>query len=439
MPPAPQPQRQGNGRQNSQSQSQDPPDSSVCKLYCTGPACSAWVYSNRGVRFCHKCGHQFELALGSDQSQRRPDGPRPQGSRRRGRSYASVAAAAPGRGTSAGPSQRRSAHAPQPAPPQDTSASAPKPRAPKEQTALAKARAEVQFYSSTYGPDSEEFQAAAAKLRRLKQETLQAKSLPAQARSLQDQIQSAKARWRKVNAECEQIESEVERLCARFDQLDKQNQAEGDEIEAMEAQLEVVQRAIDEDPDQQPPSRPPKQPGHQPQTPEQIASVLQTAYEALRSAQLPTVTQVSSDALAAVLAEVQASASLVPRAQPTAGDGQASDRHERRSWSDSLEEEEDRRLCGMDDSEPFEEGAGVPLYDSDDPAAYINPAAASDPDAAPRLGSFRSRRVITAIRKSRLDKKFETPALKARADEAASSCSHRGPGSRAAEGEPSRK
>lgn len=432
MPPA-----QGNaGRQRQPSQSQEPADS-VCKLYCTGPSCSAWVYSNRGVRFCHKCGHQFELALGSDESQRRPDGPRPpQGSRRRGRSYASVAAEAPGRGNSAGPQQRRPAQSQ--SAPQAPSTDGPKPRVQREQTALAKARAEVQFYSNTYGPDSPEFQSAAAKLRRIKQESLQSKTLPAQARSLQDQIQAAKARWRKVNSECEQIESEVERLCARFDQLDKQNQADGDEIEAMEAQLEVVQKAIDEDPAQQVQTRPPRQSGQQPRTPEQIASVLQTAYEALRSAQLPTVTQVSSDALAAVLAEVQASAPLVPRAQPTAGDGQTSDRHERLSWADSLEDEEGDRTLGMEDaepSEPFVEGEGAPPYDSDDPAAYIQPSAVSDSDAT-RLGSFRSRRVIGAIRKSRLHAKFETPVIKPRADEAASSCSHRGPGSRAADADP---
>ena len=71
----------------------------------------------------------------------------------------------------------------------------------------------------------------------------------------------------------------------------------------MESQLAVVEAAVKE---QAAEAAAQAAPQRAPQASQDIAALLQKAYEALETARLPTVTQVSSDALAAVMLDVKA-------------------------------------------------------------------------------------------------------------------------------------
>ncbi len=82
-----------------------------------------------------------------------------------------------------------------------------------------------------YGEDSVEFERAQAKLRRVKEEELAAKTLPQQVRSLEDQIRSQQSEWLAVDKECLWLESEVDRMSDRHDMVVASNAILGDEIE----------------------------------------------------------------------------------------------------------------------------------------------------------------------------------------------------------------
>ncbi len=172
-----------------------------------------------------------------------------------------------------------------------------------------------------------------------------------------------------------------------------------------------------------------------PQSPEAIADLIRTVYVALQSSQLPGVTQVSSDALSAVLAEISAAqqtkTSQSPPSEPTADassssgpDGAAS----RPRWGDlpiGEEEQNDEDAFQYDaqdpedmeeePAEPFIEGAGQPPYEGDDPSQFE------------REGLYLTKRCragIKAVSQSKVLTKFQAPS---RADP-----SHRGQGAFAA-------
>ena len=389
--------------------------------------------------FCHKCGGKFpHQSLGASGGKGPPQPRRRSAPRLRDQRTYSEAA--------------QSAEPQQPFPPQSQSEplqtqdppSAPQVRSvkAKELTAVDKARAMLAATASTYGPDSAEYTEAANKLRKLKHEQLQAKSLPQQIRSLQDQIASGKKRWWKGEEEQEWISQEISRLCARYDSLFAQNDRLGDEIEELEAQLTVAEKALHAHPEFQPlqPGKQQQQPAP-PKSPEAIADLVRTVYVALQSSQLPGVTQVSSDALSAVLAEISAAQhapasqssqpqssanSSEPSAQTAVSDGAAQPRPR---WGDNspidedeenpedLDDPEDQDPEGMEDvrSEPFVEGAGEPPYTGDDPTQFESE------------GLYLSRRCRAgnkAISKSKVLSKFQSSGR--------SDPSHRGPGAFAA-------
>ncbi len=223
----------------------------------------------------------------------------------------------------------------------------------------------------------------------------------------------------------EWIEGEIERLCVRFNLLEGQNSRLGDEIEDMEAQLETVQAAIQKNTPAVQPGLQPSKPIQPPQNPGDIVNLLRTAYIALQSSQLPTVTSVSSSALQAVLAEVQQSVPVPAESGPTSMDqNPAADPPADQSsaprvrWGDEADsmadigEDQDTFEEGPD--EPFEEGAGEPPYPGESSADYIAPA--------PRRAARSSTRVLQAITKSKLSSKLLPQG------QSASSSSHRGPG-----------
>ena len=206
-------------------------------------------------------------------------------------------------------------------------------------------------------------------------------------------------------------------------------------IEELESQLEVAQSALQKHPDFQA-----VRPGLQPQTkppqgPSEIADLLRTAYLALQTSQLPGVTQVSSDALSAVLAEVSAaqqslSSQSEPRPEQTADASSSagpSGPPKRPRWgdqTDDLEAPEDDELdfsglgeemidVGEEGSEPFVEGAGRPPYESDDPDQY---------EQGELFVSRKCKQGLRAIGKSKVLKKTQLR----------SDLSHRGPGAFAA-------
>ncbi len=208
----------GSGKQPAPFQNQQDPRQD--RVYCPTAGCSCWVYKDRGVLFCHKCGGKFpHQSLGASGGKGPPQPRRRSAPRLRDQRTYSEAA--------------QSAEPQQPFPPQSQSEplqtqdppSAPQVRSvkAKELTAVDKARAMLAATASTYGPDSAEYTEAANKLRKLKHEQLQAKSLPQQIRSLQDQIASGKKRWWKGEEEQEWISQEISRLCARYDNLFAQN------------------------------------------------------------------------------------------------------------------------------------------------------------------------------------------------------------------------
>jgi hypothetical protein len=234
---------------------------------------------------------------------------------------------------------------------------------------VGRARAELQFYSTTFGPESEEFEAALAKLKRTKAEELANKSLPQQARSLQDQISSGKRRWIEVHSKMGRIGTEICRLTERFSLLDSQNDRLGDEVEEMETQLQVVQAAIQQtEPEQPPPVASTGSVSGSPDafdlrsmdlSPASLQLMLQRTYEALQASQLPTLSQVSSDALMAVLQEVKAAAPPAQSAQapPSASEPPVPD--------DEGDMEDIRGDAADPDEEEFIEGAGEPPYEGD--------------------------------------------------------------------------
>ncbi len=208
-----------------------------------------------------------------------------------------------------------------------------------------------------------------AKLKRTKAEELANKSLPQQARSLQDQIRSGKRRWMEVHSEMEWLESEIVRLTERFSLLDSQNDRLGDEVEEMEAQLQVVQAAIQQAEPEQPHSA--AQSGAAPGgsgsfdprsmdlSPANLELMLQRAYKALQASQLPTLSQVSSDALMAVLQEVKAAA-------PQGQSGQAPLNASEPPVPDAAGELDDVPVDdACSEGEDFIEGAGEPPYEGD--------------------------------------------------------------------------
>jgi hypothetical protein len=207
--------------------------------------------------------------------------------------------------------------------------------------------------------------------------------------------------------------------------LEGQNSRLGDEIEDMEAQLETVQAAIQKNTPAAQPGLQPSKAVQPPQNPGEIVDLLRTAYIALQSSQLPTVTSVSSSALQAVLAEVQQSVPVPAESGPTSTDqNSAADPQSAQSsaprprWgddADSMADVGEDQDAFEDDAavEPFEEGAGEPPYPDEDSADYIAPG--------PRRAARSSTRVLQAISKSKLSSKLlpQGPA---------SSSSHRGPG-----------
>jgi hypothetical protein len=257
---------------------------------------------------------------------------------------------------------------------------------------VAKARAELQFFSQTYGPQSPEFEAALAKLKKAKAEDLSQKSLPQQERSLADQISAAKKKWWATEEELQWTESEIVRLNTRFADLHKQNDFLGDEIEELMSQLEVVQAALAADQEINGPdssgtaSAPAQKPPVPPRSPADIAALLQATYQALQSSQLPTVTAVSSQALEAILQEVNASVAQ-SQSQSSQPDPSQSppDQHQlarqRVAWTTASEGDptDDVDVGGISDldvegeSEEFHEGADVPPNADDDPDDYIQP------------------------------------------------------------------
>jgi hypothetical protein len=232
----------------------------------------------------------------------------------------------------------------------------------------------------------------------------------------------------------EWIGQEIERLCQRHDTVYHQNDLLGDEIEELESQLEVAQSALQQNPDYQA-----VRPGLQPQTkppqgPAEIADLLRTAYLALQTSQLPGVTQVSSDALSAVLAEVSAAQkSLTPLEPQTDKSAEASssaapsDQPKRPRWGDQTDDPEDlgdddfdlsgqgeeMDDIGSDGAEPFVEGAGCPPYSSEDPAKY---------EQGDLYLSKKCKQGLRAVGKSHILKKAQIR----------SEVTHRGPGAFAA-------
>ena len=211
------------------------------RVFCCTPVYIGWVYPYRVGSRCIHCGQVFESNLAPSKGQFKGQPAR-------------AANGAKGASQYQHQSQRRSAMQPasqrQPQtsyadvaagrvrPPSQLQNQAGKPL--KEQGRVAQARAEVTFFAQAYGEASEEFERAMAKLKKVKNEELQAKPLGAQVRSLQDQIQSQKAKWVRAYQEQEWITDEVKRLEARYRQIEATNDALGDEVEEMEVQLETL-------------------------------------------------------------------------------------------------------------------------------------------------------------------------------------------------------
>jgi hypothetical protein len=99
-------------------------------------------------------------------------------------------------------------------------------------------------------------------------------------------------------------------------------------------------------------------------SPANLELMLQRAYEALQASQLPTLSQVSSDALMAVLQEVKAAApqGQSKTAPPTASEPPVPNADEELE-DVPLEDDPDGDACS--DGEEFIEGAGEPPFEGD--------------------------------------------------------------------------